>query len=138
MARTKQTARMRATASDTAAVATAVLVGGVRKSSSRRFLAGEAFGDTAEEAQTTTKEQAGPAASGTTLAAPCVTDVLPRDVVESAIDRALQARGSSSGFNVDDILATVLEDLGVEEGQLCMDREAISAYVNSHFLFAGQ
>jgi hypothetical protein len=150
MARTKQTARRSTTPADAAttpaAVATAVLVGGVRKSSSRRFLAGEAFVGAAEpERHGATDrpppEPPAPAAATALLrdvveAAVDIATVLPRDVVEAAVDRALQAQGRSSGFDMDDIVAAVVRDLGVDEAQLSMDRAAISAYVNCHLLFA--
>lgn len=146
MARTKQTARRSTTPADAAttpaAVATAVLVGGVRKSSSRRFLAGEAFVGTAEQGQNVARGTPPEPASYKPAAPAAATDlttVLPRDVVEAAVDRALQAKGCSSGYDIDDIVAAVLQDLGVDEAQLSvlsMDRAAISAYVNCHFLFA--
>ena len=134
MARTKQTARRSTTPAD-AATATAVLVGGVRKSSSRRFLAGEAFVGAVEQGQNVARGTPPPPASDKPTA-PAVATVLPRDVVESAVDRALQAQGFSSGFDMDDIVAAVVQDLGVDEAQLSMDRAAISAYVNCHLLFA--
>ena len=139
MARTKQTARRSTTPSDAAtapaAVATAVLVGGVRKSSSRRFLAGEAFVGAAEQERHGARDTPPPPASDKPTA-PAAATVLPRDVVEGAVDRALQAQGRSSGFDMDDIVAAVVQDLGVDEAQLSMDRAAISAYVNCHLLFA--
>ena len=130
MARTKQTARRSTTGAD-AAVATAVLVGGVRKSSSRRFLAGEAFVGAAEPERHGATGPPPPEPP-----APAADAALPRDVVEAAVDRALQAQGRSSGFDMDDIVAAVVRDLGMDEAQLSMDRAAISAYVNCHLLFA--
>lgn len=145
MARTKQTARRSTTGAD-AAVATAVLVGGVRKSSSRRFLAGEAFVGAAEPERhgATGPPPPEPPAPAADAALPRdvvktavdIATVLPRDVVEAAVDRALQAQGRSSGFDMDDIVAAVVRDLGMDEAQLSMDRAAISAYVNCHLLFA--
>ena len=139
MARTKQTARRSTTPADAtttpAAVATTVLIGGVRKSSSRRFLAGEAFVGAAEQERHGATDPPLPEHHALAAATDLAT-VLPRDVVEAAVDRALQAQGRSSGYDMDDIVAAVVQDLGVDEAQLSMDRAAISAYVNCHLLFA--
>lgn len=65
-----------------------------------------------------------------------LSETVPCDVVEAAIDNALKQIGASAGFDVDRVVALVVGELGVEEKQLSMDRDAISAYVNCQILFA--
>lgn len=65
-----------------------------------------------------------------------LSQTVPRDVVEAAIDNALKQIGASAGFNIEQVVALVVGELGVEEIQLSMDRDAIFAYVNCQFLFA--
>tara|TARA_Y100000389_G_scaffold80940_1_gene77546 strand:+ start:3379 stop:3720 length:342 start_codon:yes stop_codon:yes gene_type:complete len=67
-------------------------------------------------------------------AAGTLLDTVPRDVVEAAINNALKKFGASAGFDVHQVVALVVGELGVEETRLSMDRDAIFAYVNCQIL----